>query len=870
MIIRPLLLSLVIVSALHGADLFVSPDGNDEHLGTKTEPFATLTHAQKAARAEHAKNPQDGVTVTLLPGRHRLTEPLVFDSADSGTAEGPIVYQSEGDAEISGGTRITDWIVDLDRAGIWKTKVGSLPSFEQLWIDGRRAVRARTPNWWHFNSLLEVIEEPLNDKRVKHTFEVPARDLSPLANLNEQELKDVQVLVFHKWDTTREFLQSVSPEQGEFIAHGSKMKSWNKMNRNCLYYFENFLGALDSPGEWFLDRDGWLYYHPREGEDMRAVEVMAPRIENLVQITGTPDKPIRYLTFKSLNFRHSELLTPPTGVPPGQAALSIDAAAIRVSHAEQISFQNCTVENIGGTAFWFREGAKHCTVRDTRIFDLGVSGVRIGETRTLPDATRTSHITIDNCIIHSGGRKAPCAVGVWIGHSGDNVISHCDIADFYYTAVSAGWVWGYGPSDSKRNRIENNHLHHIGYRILSDMGGVYTLGKSEGTVVRNNHIHDVFSARYGGWGLYPDEGSTGILFENNLVYRVRDGAFHQHYGRDNIVKNNILTYSEEGQIALTRSEPHRSFTFENNIVYFDGGHLLGGRGWAAGAKVDLRHNLYWRADGKPFDFDGESFTQWQSEGKDQDSKIADPLFHDPANYDFRLKSGSPALAMGFKPFDISKAGVRGDDWRALAKATTFPKPYLVPEPLPNILHDDFERGKLGGLFRKATLSHEGNESLISISKEKDNHILKLQRHPDLKQGHNPHFYWDPNLSSGTGILSFRVRLQPNSSLQCEWRSKGASYKKGPSLSFKNGRIYNRHQELVTYPIGTWVTVTIKAATGKKTSSWKATIIHEDGLKFEFTNLPCDPEWTELNWLGFTSGGSKEAILHLDDLSFTSR
>ena len=131
MMIRPFLISLAIVSALHGADLFISPDGNDKHLGTKTKPFATLPHTQKAARAEHAKNPQDGVTVTLLPGRHRLTEPLVFDSADSGTAEAPIVYQSEGDAEISGGTRITDWIVDLDRAGIWKTKVAPPPQLRK-------------------------------------------------------------------------------------------------------------------------------------------------------------------------------------------------------------------------------------------------------------------------------------------------------------------------------------------------------------------------------------------------------------------------------------------------------------------------------------------------------------------------------------------------------------------------------------------------------------------------------------------------------------------------------------------------------------------------------------------------------------------
>ena len=348
------------------------------------------------------------------------------------------------------------------------------------------------------------------------------------------------------------------------------------------------------------------------------------------------------------------------------------------------------------------------------------------------------------------------------------------------------------------------------------MGGVYTLGKSEGTVVRNNHIHDVLSTRYGGWGLYPDEGSTGILFENNLVYRVRDGAFHQHYGRDNIVRNNILAYSEEGQVALTRSEPHRSFTFENNIVYFNGGHLLGGRGWAAGAKVDLRHNLYWRADGKTFDFDGKSFTQWQSEGKDQGSKIADPLFHDPANYDFRMKSDSPALAMGFKTFDISKAGVRGDDWRALAKATTFPEPYLVPEPTAKHPSRRLRTRKARWTLSKSNPQPRGK-------REPHFHLQgKEQQHSQTQTPPRSQTRLQTPTSTGTQISPreqapspSRVRLQPNSSLQCEWRSKGASYRKGPSLSFKNGRIYNRHRELVTYPTGAWVTVTIEATTGKK-------------------------------------------------------
>jgi hypothetical protein len=198
--------------------------------------------------------------------------------------------------------------------------------------------------------------------------------------------------------------------------------------------------------------------------------------------------------------------------------------------------------------------------------------------------------------------------------------------------------------------------------------------------VSYNVIHDVFSTRYGGWGLYPDEGSSNILYANNLVYDVQDGCFHQHYGRENIVRNNIFAFSRQGQIAVTRAEPHLSFTFERNIVYWDEGTLLGYSGWNNGVKVEMQNNLYWRAGGKPFDFAGKSWEEWREAGHGDGSIIADPMFENPEDRDFHLRLGSPADKIGFIPFDYSQAGVYGDEaWKALAESTVFPEPYVVPE-----------------------------------------------------------------------------------------------------------------------------------------------------------------------------------------------
>jgi parallel beta-helix repeat protein len=194
--------------------------------------------------------------------------------------------------------------------------------------------------------------------------------------------------------------------------------------------------------------------------------------------------------------------------------------------------------------------------------------------------------------------------------------------------------------------------------ILSDMGGIYTLGKQPGTVIRNNLWHDIAAIRYGGWGIYFDEGSSGILAENNVVYRTTHGGFHQHYGETNVVRNNIFAFARDHQLQRTRPEPHRSFSFVTNIVYFDSGSLLTGD-WS-GDQYQMDWNVYFdaRPDAKPdqLSLGPCTWEKWQERGHDQHSLIADPLFVAPRENDFRLQPNSPAFSLGFRPIDLSGVG----------------------------------------------------------------------------------------------------------------------------------------------------------------------------------------------------------------------
>jgi len=708
-------LCLLTAATLSAADLYVAPGPcSTGQLGTQKQPFATLQQARDAIRAARKAGDAGAWTVHVGKGFYPLTEPVVFEPEDSGTAAAPVIYRGEGAAEsrLCGGLVIAGWSETPD--GKWVADIPALTNgtpayFESLFVNGRRATRARHPNTGFFNPLA-VSQTLLTNQNpraeyARATIRGRPSDIALLSQSPKGELRYAQVVVHHKWDTTRRMLVEFDAATDTLCTQGAPWKHWNKWQTNSLYYVENVRAALDAPGEWFYDGcNGKLFYLPREGEKLGRAEVIAPfpGCKTLVLFKGSPETTnfVSHLAFENLAFLYSDsprrsdqvirggipsavLGNPeapgPTQFEPMQAAARTEAA-IMADGAHAVAFRDCDIAHTGEYGIWFRAGCVSNRIERCAITDLGAGGIRIGDPGgkgasassnsvvTALTSFSTAFNVVDNCIITHGGRFHASATAVWIGHSPDNRITHNEISDHYYTGISVGWVWGYKGSVAQRNTVAFNRIHAIGQRALGDMGGIYTLGTSFGTCISNNVIFDVDSYTYGGWGLYPDEGSEGIVFENNLVYDTKDGSFHQHYGRDNVLRNNILCFSRECQVAVTRVEPHRSVTVEQNIILWENAPNFSEKRYpnSTKANVDWKRNLWWRTDG-PADFKGMSFTEWQALGRDVQGAVADPLFKNAGKRDFRLKPGSPAEKIGFKPFDFSEAGVYGKRaWRRRA------------------------------------------------------------------------------------------------------------------------------------------------------------------------------------------------------------
>ena len=670
--------------------LYVSSEASEKGNGTINAPFKTVETALQESM-NYVGN--DTVFIHLQAGSYTLDKTIRIKKSPSA----PLVIQGDANSKpmLSGGIKLSSW--EKTPQGWWKTHVSEVERFglkiEQLYVNGRRATRARTPDtgWFFIQGSSEEVHYRGSNRSPAYATQrliANVKDLETLKNTPLDELGNVMAMFYHKWDNTRKYLNFVQPDSGYIFLNGTGMNSWNSLRKGTRFVLENYKEALSAEGEWFLDKTGDLYYIPRKEDNIESTIAYAPVLNQLLSIEGTATRPVKDITFRNISFLHAGYVMPIKGNDAMQAAATIDAA-IELDFANNVNFEYCEIKHTGNYAIWFKRACSNSNLNNSYLYDLGAGGVKIGEPFLRGGIEPvTNNITVDNNIIQQAGKVFPCGVGVVIFNAANNRVTHNEISDLLYSGVSLGWMWGYENSalfttlmdkkgrlvfkkghyknPSVQNEIAYNHIHHIGWGELSDMGAVYTLGESPGTHIHHNVIHDIYSYDYGGWGLYTDEGSSDITMENNLVYGCKSGGFHQHYGKENIVRNNIFAFNHYYQLQFTRIEKHQSFSFTNNIVLMDHGVLLAGA-WDK-AKINMNNNCYWdlRADSIPH-FLSHSFKEWKKL-KDRNSVVANPYFKDPYNLDFDFKNKRTIKKIQFKPFDYKNAGVYGsEDWKQKAK-----------------------------------------------------------------------------------------------------------------------------------------------------------------------------------------------------------
>ncbi|MEV0425567.1 RICIN domain-containing protein [Micromonospora sp. NPDC050495] len=613
------------------ATIYAAPSGSGTAC-TAAQP-CSLSAAQSAVRSL-TSNMTDDIVVQVADGVYRLSAPLRFTAADSGTNGHTVSWQAAPSARpvISGARAVTGWSVADSGKNIWRANVGTGVDPRQLYVNGALAVRARTT--------LNRADFTFNGSGMRFSNS----SLTYLNNLANQSR--IQVESVNSFTDRYVSVQSIS---GNAIT--MQQPGWNNNNfgydvlnsphRAGPLYLTNAYEFLDSPGEWYLNTGtGTLYYIPLSGQNMSTASVELPVLQSLVGVGGTYDAPAHHLSFSGITFTGTSWLGASSnqgyadqqtgsyiagnwswpsfgscneGCQQFEAARpnwSQMPAAVQVSAANNITFTNDQFVNLGQTAIGIGNdanahasgvglGASNITVSRSEIARNAAGGIVVGGVRAdahHPSDSRMVNrdITISNNRIHDLGLEYRGVVSAFTTYVTNATLSYNEVYNMPYTGISIGYGWGANdaggsnhyvdrglynyqprystPTTASNNRLIGNYVHDV-MQQMTDGGCIYTLSANPSGLIRDNYC-----LRTNGWfGLYFDEGSRYYTATNNVFSSIGTWATANYWFAENM-----------GNFTLTNNWSTSSGT---NVTNGDRGNVVSGNvtvtnnNWPSGAQA---------------------------------------------------------------------------------------------------------------------------------------------------------------------------------------------------------------------------------------------------------------------------------------------
>lgn len=570
------------IFAAEQAVFYVAPSGSDANAGTKEAPFKTIQKAQQAVRAINSSMTGD-IVVYLRDGTYALDNTLRFNNSDGGTNGFYVRYENYTGEKpfITGGIPISSWTLCDEAKDIWCAE-GVDARFRQLYVNGKKAIRARSPNLnsdgSHNMYRLTKVDS------MGRAFDVSSEYTGDWKNMNKVEMHLMiawadAVLRLEKIEKNGSVSKVIpqDPERSKLFRRKYPMLGTAFMSnppKQQAFYFENAYEFLDQPGEWYLDETtDILYYKPRTGESLTGAAVVAPNLETLVEIKGESTKSkVQNMKFKGLIFANSNFLRPSKegflNLQAGQFNVDVlpengnlgsnkfllwrPNAGVTVTNASRLIFERNIFTQMAATGLDFISGTNDSRIEGNIFTDIGGSGISIG--KFAADSTTEIHIaynpsdkdeistrdTIKNNLVTHGTTEIQGGVGIVGGYPRYIVIEHNEVSYMNYTGISVGFGWTKQQTAMTNNKINRNKIHHVA-QLLSDGAAIYTLSnQGTGSEIMYNYSHDISASKWSDYWtcpIYLDEGSSGFTVAHNVAVNAPKGTACNQCGTNTTTDN---------------------------------------------------------------------------------------------------------------------------------------------------------------------------------------------------------------------------------------------------------------------------------------------------------------------------------------------